>query len=160
MTGNLSGRWVLAILVAFFGVIIGVNSVFIVEAASTFRGEDEEEPYLQGVEFNKTLQRRAEQAVLGWNASLSARRDASGRVRVQVAMRDRSGQPLERLTIVARLRHPVDSAHDRIIALMETGNGNYAGSATGVGPGVWDVLIQLASPKTTAFEADRRIWLR
>jgi nitrogen fixation protein FixH len=159
MSGKLSGRSVLAILVAFFGVIVAVNVVFIVDAVTTFRGEDEQLPYLQGIEFNHTLQRRAEQAGLGWNATLSARRDASGRVRVQVGMRDRSGQPLEHLMLVTELRHPTDSAHDRKVVLTEMGNGTYEGSFADVSPGAWDVLIELASPKNVAFEAGRRTWL-
>jgi nitrogen fixation protein FixH len=159
MSGKFSGRSVLAILVTFFGVIIAVNVVFTVEAINTFRGEDEQRPYLQGIEFNHTLQRRAEQAGLGWSATLSARREASGRVRVQVGVRDRHGQPLEHLKLITELRHPADSARDRKVVLTEMGNGTYEGSVAGINPGSWDVLIQLASPKNVAFEAGRRVWL-
>src|SRR5690242_11403122 len=112
MTRKLSGKSVLAILVAFFGLIVGVNAIFIVEAASTFRGEDEQQPYLQGIEYNKTLAKRAEQAKLGWSATLSATRDNSGRLHIDVAIRDRQGQKLRHLRLVSELRHPSDSAHD------------------------------------------------
>jgi nitrogen fixation protein FixH len=159
MTSRLSGRSILAILVGFFGVIVAVNVVFIFEAVDTFRGEDEQRPYLQGIEFNQTLQRRAEQARLGWSATLAARRDALGSVRVQVGVRDRAGRPLEHLKLVTELRHPADAARDRMIALTELGSGNYTGSIAHVDPGVWDVLVQLAAPKNVVFEAERRVWL-
>ena len=58
---KLTGRGVLLILAGFFGVIILTNAIFITAAVRTFRGEDEAKPYLQGVEYNRTLVRRAEQ---------------------------------------------------------------------------------------------------
>ncbi|HEY1878254.1 MAG TPA: FixH family protein, partial [Rhizomicrobium sp.] len=66
MTGRLTGRGVLIWLFGFFAVIFAMNIYFIMVSSRTFRGEDEQKPYLQGVEFNQTLARRAEQESLGW----------------------------------------------------------------------------------------------
>jgi len=159
MTKTLSARNMVVLLVIFFGIIIGVNGVFMVEAVKTFRGEDVQEPYLQGIAYNKTLEQRERQAALGWSAAVSAVRDRSGRVELAIIMRDRNGNPLEHLALSSQLRHPVDAARDKLVALAELPSGVYAGSVDGVEPGAWDVEVRLASRDAIPFEAERRVWL-
>ncbi len=74
----------------------------------TFRGEDEQKPYLQGVEFNQTLARRAEQTALGWKATITATRLVRGDVRIEITIRDRGGKPVAELGLTGELRHPAD----------------------------------------------------
>ncbi|MEI7790042.1 MAG: FixH family protein, partial [Alphaproteobacteria bacterium] len=52
MIKTLTGRGVLLCLAGFFGLIFVTNAIFITEAVKTFRGEDEQLPYLQGVAYN------------------------------------------------------------------------------------------------------------
>src|SRR5579872_6722158 len=93
MNRQLTGRHVLIWFVAFFGVIFATNAYFITVAVQSFRGEDEAKPYLQGIEYNDTLMRRARQRMLGWNASISAARLRSGVVEVSVGLHDAHGAP-------------------------------------------------------------------
>src|SRR4051812_16256274 len=90
---TLTGRGVLIWLGGFFGLIMVTNVIFITVAVKTFRGEDEQKPYLQGVEYNHTLARRAEQAQLGWHASIDARRLPAGEVAIVVRLRHSDGVP-------------------------------------------------------------------
>ena len=159
MNRPLTGRGVLLWLTAFFGLIIAVNVVFITLSVDTFRGEDEQKPYLQGVEFNRTLARRAEQTREGWHATIAAARIPSGAVRIQVALRRPDGAPQTGLTLNGELRHPMDETRDLPLTLKETQAGLYSADLRGVRPGSWDVLVHTA-PGNSPFEASRRLWLR
>lgn len=108
MTERLTGRGVLIWLFGFFGVIFATNAYFIMVSTQTFRGEDEQKPYLQGVEYNQTLALRAEQAALGWKATITAIRLANGNVRVEVRIRDRNGNAVAEVGLAGALRHPAD----------------------------------------------------
>lgn len=159
MTDRLTGRGVLLWLFIFFGVIIAVNSYFIVIASRTFSGEDEDKPYLQGVEFNHILARHAEQAALGWKAAISATRLSSGVVSVEIRMRDRTGNPVAWTGLVGELRHPSDENRDRALRWTQTGPGTYQARLSGVAPGIWDVLVHSVNDQTP-FDAERRLWVR
>ena len=153
----LSGRAVLLWLAGFFGVIFAVNAAFITMSVKTFSGEDEQKPYLQGVEYNDSLARRTEQRRLGWQAQIGASRLSGGAVRIAVMVKDRNSQPLRGLALTAELRHPADERRDRQLSLAETAPGLYQSDVPGVMPGHWDVLV---SGKARApFEADRRLWV-
>lgn len=158
MTRNLSGRGVLLCLIGFFAVVIAVNAYFIFVSVDTFRGEDEQKPYLQGVEYNQTLARRAAQRSLGWRAAVSASRLASGEVRVAVALTRPDGTPQPGVKLQGELRHPADENRDRSLKLREVSPGSYQAYLSGIHPGRWDILIQTAR-NDVPFEASRRLWV-
>jgi nitrogen fixation protein FixH len=161
----LTARKTLAIFVASFGVVFAVNgymiaqaiSTFRGEAASTFRGESESDEYLQGVNFNQTLARRAQQKAMGWQAAIGASREVSGAVRIVLDVKSRDGSPVEGLDIQGVLRHPSDAHRDRMLAFFEKGSGAYQSLLTQVAPGAWEVDVR--SPNVP-FEASRTVWLR
>ena len=158
MTGKLTGGKVLLWLVGFFAVVIAVNVYFIVISVTTFRGEDEQKPYLQGVEYNQTLERRAAQEHLNWHATISADRLVSGAVRITVAIRDAAGNPQSRMTLSGLMRHPADEERDQDMKLRSIGSGEYQATVTGISRGSWDIVVQSAA-KDKPFEAVRRVWV-
>ena len=158
MTSKLTGRGVLVWLLIFFLPVIAVNVCFIYVAVSTFRGEDEQKPYLQGVEYSQTLARRAEQSRLGWSATIGAERLASGRVRVAVALRAPNGAAAQDVRLTGELRHPMDETRDHALNLVKVRAGEYQADVADVGPGTWDVVVK-TSADTTPFEASRRLWV-
>lgn len=158
MNRTLTGRDVLLCLVAFFGLIFATNAYFITVAVKTFSGEDEQKPYLQGVEYNDTLARRAEQRKLGWRATISAMRLPSGRVHFAVQLAHADGSPATRQILGGELRHPADENRDRPLDLKESAPGLYQVDLAGVGAGSWDVIVN-ASAKAVPFEAVRRVWV-
>lgn len=159
MTERLTGRGVLIWLFGFFGVIFATNAYFIMVSTQTFRGEDEQKPYLQGVEYNQTLALRAEQAALGWKATITAIRLANGNVRVEVRIRDRNGNAVAEVGLAGALRHPADENRDRVFHLTKAAPGMYQAELSDVSPGGWDVLVHSAGEQTP-FEASRRLWVR
>jgi nitrogen fixation protein FixH len=153
----LTGRRVLVWLGGFFGLIVATNAIFITEAVKTFRGEDEQKPYLQGVQYNNTLAHRAEQARLGWRASIDAHRLPAGQVEIQVELRHRDGSPETGARLAGELRHPADENRDRALQFSEIASGIYQATVQAA-PGNWDVLVSNA--QGAPFQATRRLWLR
>ena len=160
MTRVWNGYHILFALIAFFAVIFSVDGFFIVKAVTTFRGEDEQMPYLQGIAYNDTLDRRILQARLGWTARIAATRAGRDGVRIELLLLDRAGKPAPNVNIVAELKHPSDAEKDRRIELHRTANGQYAGAANSIDTGVWDLVVTAQDAPATPFEASRRIWLR
>ena len=160
MARTWTGQQVLAALIAIFAVVLGVNVLFVVKAYSTFSGEDEQKPYLQGVEFNETLQRRAVQLRLGWSGTMEAARIGRHSVRIVVHLAERSGKPISDVSLRAVLKHPSDAARDHSVNLRAEGAGTYEGVVNDVQSGLWDLKVAAQNAPTTPFEADRRIWLR
>lgn len=158
MTRKLTGRGVLVWLGAFFGLILVTNVIFITLAVRTFRGEDEQRPYLQGVRYNWTLARRAEQVRQGWQASIAADRLASGVVRATVSIAGGDGKPLAGGRLTGELRHPADENLDRPLRFREVAPGRYEAQTGNILTGVWDVLV--SNEGQTPFRASRRLWVQ
>jgi nitrogen fixation protein FixH len=154
----LTGRGVLIWLTGFFAVVMAVNVAFIVVSVKTFRGEDEQKPYLQGVEYNQTLAARAEQARLGWRARVAVRRLADGHVRLDVALDDPHAAPPDGVHLSAELRHPADENLDQHMHLSSSGGGRFWADAGNIGRGQWDVIVTSDS-NVTPFTAVRRLWV-
>jgi nitrogen fixation protein FixH len=157
MTGRLTGRGVLLLLVGFFGVIFATNAIFITAAVKTFRGEDEAKPYLQGVEYNDTLARRAEQARLGWHASIGDQRLSSGSVLLTVDVAEADGKAPTGLVLTGELRHPADEHRDRSLRFTETSPGHFETQLRDLTPGRWEMVV--SNSKDQPFQAERRLWV-
>ena len=99
MIKEIKGYHVLIGLLVFFTIIIAVNAIFLTQAVRTFRGEDEPRSYIQGINYNDTLERREAQAELGWTAV--SRVGAAG---VRLEITDADGQGVTGLMMEARLR--------------------------------------------------------
>jgi nitrogen fixation protein FixH len=157
MMCKLSGRGVLLLLAGFFGVIFATNAIFIAAAVRTFRGEDEAKPYLQGVEYNHTLARRAEQARLGWRASVGDQRLASGAVLLTIDVSQPDGKAPEGLSLTGELRHPADEHRDRVLRFSETTPGHFESLLRDLTPGRWEMVVSNSRDKP--FHAERRLWV-
>jgi nitrogen fixation protein FixH len=156
----LTGTKVVLMMTAFFGVVIAVNGVFIYEAIATFRGEDAKSAYLQGIDYNRTLDARAAQARLGWRATIGATRSRAGVVRVEVALRGVDARPvLESLRVTGSLDHPSDAERDVDLTFQSAGGGVYIGTASGVTPSSWNIVVRAKRPGGTQFEAWRQVSL-
>ncbi len=158
MNGPLTGRGVLFWLIGFFGLIFATNGYFITMAVKSFSGEDEQKPYLQGIAYNDTLARRAEQRKLGWQATMSAARLPTGAVRIAVNLVQSDGSPEVTASLSGELRHPANEHLDRPLALKEIQPGHYQMDLTNVRPGFWDVMVANAND-AKPFEAVRRVWV-
>lgn len=159
MRRELTGRAFLLYMCVFFAVVFAVNGYMAYEAVATFRGADESQAYREGMQYNTTLARRAEQARLGWTATIAAERLASGQVRVAVTLKKADGSPVTHLMLDGKLEHPADEARDRSLRFTEVRAGEYEGDVAGVSPGAWDTIVTTPA-HAVPFEATRRLWVR
>ena len=159
MNKTLTGRGVIFWLLAFFGVIFVVNAVFIGVAVKTFTGEDADNSYLQGVEYNRTLALRAEQEKLGWNATIEADRLPTGKVHIGVRLKQANGAPETAVALVGTLHHPSDETRDQKLRLAQVAPGEYVADVSNVRTGAWDVIVTTNAQTATPFEASRRLWV-
>jgi nitrogen fixation protein FixH len=157
MNRKLTGKGVFLILAGFFGVIIATNAFFITAAVRTFRGEDEARPYLQGVEYNHTLARRAEQARLGWRANMGDRRLPSGMVLLTIDVAQPNGEPPGGLALKGTLRHPADENRDLSLRFTETAPGHFETVVRDLAPGTWQMVVSNSNDRP--FQATRRLWV-
>lgn len=116
--GPFTGRHAAMILVAFFGVVIGVNMVMASFALSTFGGTVVDNSYVASQHYNEWLARADAQDRLGWNESVTV--DESRHVRLTVR---KDGAPVKGLRIVATLRHPLGQAPARAMRFAPAADG-------------------------------------
>lgn len=158
MTFPLTGRGVLLWLGGFFAIIFATNAYFVTMSVKTFRGEDEQLPYLQGINYNHMLAERTEQRALGWKGHVAIVRLPSGSARLQVTIRDAGDRPLGGLALRGELRHPADENRDRPVTMKGVGPGLYQADIDRIAPGAWDAVLRTESG--APFEVVQRLWLR
>lgn len=146
----LTGWHVLAMVVAFFAVVIGVDAVMITQAYRTFSGQVAKNPYEAGIAFNRTLARRRAEAALGWTVTAD---DTADR-RVVLRFADRDGKPLEGLTVTGVMERPATETGRLNLTFEAVAPGVYR---SGPAPaGAWDLSATARSGRGDLMEAQRR----
>jgi nitrogen fixation protein FixH len=132
---HLTGWHVLAMLVAFFGVIIGVNLTMAYFANSTWSGLVVANGFVASQSFDKDLAKSRAQAALGWTVDL--KHDANS---ISLSLTDKDGTPIDGLTITGDLERTVTDAEDQALTFTNLGGGIYSAPAT-LAPGLWEVEL-------------------
>lgn len=156
----LTGRTVLVCLLAFFGVVIGMNGVMIKLAVDTLPGTDVDSAYRASLAYNAEIEAAVAQAARGWSIVGRVERDADGRAAVKVEARDAARAPLTGLVFSARLSRPTDKRADRSTALFERESGIYLGKVSDLAPGLWDLVIEAGRGSERLFLSRNRMILR
>ena len=155
MTGQLTGRHVLAWLGSFFLVMFAANGALIYFALHTLHGEAMENSYDASQAFNKRIAEARAQDERGWKADVLTRAEGPGE-RVMVEFHDKSGAPISDLTVTAHFEHPFDAAQDRSATLLSDG-ANYEGVATPVGHGRWTLVIEASRGAERLFRSENKM---
>ncbi|MBW7960942.1 FixH family protein [Bradyrhizobium sp. BR 10261] len=158
-TRPLTGTKVFLILVAFFGVVIGVNVTMMKLAIATLPGTDVDSPYAAGLAYDREISAAQDQASRKWQVNAHIERRADGNAVLQVEARDASGQPLTGLKFAGRLERPTDKRADLAVGLAEAGIGIYRGNAAAVAPGQWDLVIEGDAKGERVFLSRNRVIL-
>jgi len=140
-----TGWHMLAVMVAFFGVIIGVNITLAVLANKTWSGLIVANGYVASQQFNKNEERARAQALLGWRAELAHDKGV-----FTVTMKSKDGRPLPGLKIEGTLRRPVTAKDDMVLAFADDGDGSYSARAV-LAPGQWEFEMAVRSPQGQSF---------
>lgn len=120
MNQRFTGRHLLLILVAGFGIIIAVNLFMAVMAMRTFPGLIVENSYVASQEFNKGLQAGRQQQQLGWQVATTL----EGRTLV-VDARTALNEPLRGAVVEAIFHHPLGAAEPVQFRLHEGSDGRW-----------------------------------
>lgn len=148
---RVTGRHVLAGILAFFSVVIAVDVVFTVLAVRTFPGAVSVTPYEDGLLYNRKLARMSAQEQLGWR--LAAAPIPGG---VALELRDHAGAPLTGLSISGQLQRPATEHGRQALTFREAVPGRYVASAERF-DGVWDLTAVARDPQGRSLEAERRL---
>lgn len=156
---QITGRKVLIAMLAFFGVIIAVDSVMMYQAISTFGGIETADSYRKGVAYNQRIAQDAAQDALGWKQDVTL--DASTGT-IAVTLTDRNGKGVEGLAISVILGRPATDAFDTSSDLIDRGNGRHEAAVPNLQSGTWVVAVS-ARPATTPnavalYQSKARIW--
>ena len=158
---KITGKHVLVMLLAFFGVMLVVNAVFVYFATSTFSGLSTEDAYRKGVHYNDSLAEFRAQQTAGWSASV----EVAGET-VRLTIRDGDGRPVDGLEIRAHLGRPATQAMDRQLAFTGEGEGLYVAETGGLAAGQWQLNVDAfaaGDPGPAAepppYKVTARLWL-
>lgn len=162
-SGNftITGRHVLAAMLAFFATVIAVNVAFIVVATRSFPGLASKEAFSNGLARSFYAERaaHAEQRARGWRMGLEGRREADGGARLVVRMTDGEGRGLRGLALEGTLRRRVTEADDRVLSFEEAGDGRYEARLSEVKGGAWRIVLRTRFPDGAPFEEEGELWL-
>lgn len=146
-----TGWHMLAIMVAFFGVIIAVNLLMATFANTSWTGLVVQNTYVASQQFNERVAESRAQAALGWKATLSI---ANGEIRY--SLDDASGTPVRAESVVASFRRPAYEAEDWQVTLAAKADGDFA-AAAGVRDGIWIVNTEARMTDGTSYQEARRV---
>jgi nitrogen fixation protein FixH len=155
---RLTGRAVLIMLIAFFGVVIAVNMVMLKVAVKSFSGLEEKNAYLAGMSYDRALAAARAQDARGWKVEAHLERPAPGRTQVTLARSD-DARASAQLLARARFEHPADNRQDRALALSPRGEGAWAGELD-LPQGDWDLSIELRAGDEVVFRSRERVRIR
>ena len=135
----ITGRMVFFMMVAFFGVVIGVNLVMMRLAIQTLPGTEVDSAYSASLAYEKEIATARAQSARNWKVDAHVERSGQGGATLRVEARDNSGQPVSGLTFQGRFERPTDRRGDLPVTLAEVGIGIYRGSAETIAPanGTW-----------------------
>ena len=155
----LTGRKVLFMLVAFFGVVIGVNLVMMRLAIQTLPGTEVDSAYSASLAYEKEIAAARDQNARNWKIDAHIQRNGQVGATLQVEARDNDGRPMSGLKFQGRFERPTDRRADLPVVLAETGIGIYRGSAPAIAPGQWDLVLEGIAQGQRMFLSKNRVLL-
>jgi nitrogen fixation protein FixH len=149
---RLTGWHVLAIFVVFFGIVIAVDTIMVLDAYRTYPGEVSSQPFEEGLAWDSELNQQHTQAELGWR--MTAGFAAPGVI--EITARDQAGRPVGLTRIEARLERPATEQGRRDIQFQPSAPGAYR-AAVGALAGAWDLRLSAYDRQGRRFDAERRL---
>jgi nitrogen fixation protein FixH len=138
----LTGRQVFLLLVAFFGVVIGVNLVMMKLAIQTLPGTEVDSAYSASLAYKREIAASHDQNARNWKVDAQVQRGPDGRATLQIEAYDNTGIPMSGLKFQGSFERPTDKRADRPVALAEVGRGIYRGTTPEIASGQWDLVLQ------------------
>ena len=150
-TAEFTGRHMLAIMLVFFGLIIGVNVTMAVFASTSWTGLVVKNAYVASQEFNAKAAEARAQAALGLTAVLTI---ADGTIAYRLI--DASGRTVPITSATASFHRPVSTSEDTLLWLVVRPGGSVE-AWHAPGDGVWIMEILADAGFAHAWRETRRV---
>jgi nitrogen fixation protein FixH len=148
-----TGRHMLAFILAFFGVVIAVNLTMATLANTSWTGLVVENTYVASQQFNKKAEEGRAQAALGWTGKLTI---AWGEVRY--GLTDAAGKPVPLHGVKVLFRHPAYEKEDKAVILALASGQEFAAQHMPK-DGVWIVEVDADAGLAEPYREVRRIMI-
>lgn len=155
----LTGRHVLACVVAFFAVIFAANFVLVKLALDTLPGTDVDSAYRASLAYGGEIAAAHAQEQRGWRVAAHVERAPANAARVLIEARDATDAPLAGLSFSAQLARPTDRRIDRTVTISDRGGGVYGGEVADIPPGQWNLVIEATRGSDRVFQSKNRVML-
>jgi len=153
-------RWIPAIFVLGFLVVVAVNTVLIVTATGSFSGLVVAHPYKKGAEYTQVHQALVAQKALDWHYTIEtiaqSGAQGGGQIRLIMQWNDRAGLALSDLAVSLDASRPVENVVPIEVDLQSRGGGRYETVLDLPREGLWDLRIT-ATQSGRQFVAAERI---
>lgn len=149
-----TGRHMLAIMIAFFGVIIAVNLTMATFAISSWTGAVAKDTFSASQHFNNIAGQAKQQDKLGWTSRLAI---ADGRVEYRLT--DSLGNVVGARQATANFRRPAYESEDQTVALERQPDGSFA-APVALRDGLWIVEVESDAGLDHPYRTTRRLVLR
>lgn len=149
-----TGWHMLAIMVAFFSVVIAVNLTMAFLARSSWTGFVVENTYVASQQFNRKAAEGRAQAALGWKPDLAI---AGGTIRYRLL--DADGKAVAATQVTASLRRPSSVSEDREVVLARQPDAWFSAPLE-LGDGQWIAEIHSEAGLEHPYRDVRRLTLR
>ncbi len=146
----LTGRKVLLIILAFFGVIITVNLVLAFNAIRTFPGLEVKNSYVASQQFDAL---REAQIGLGWRLAVDY-----GDGELMLRFVDAAGQPVQPAKLEATVGRATERRSD-VTPVFEYSDGIFK-APLDLAPGIWEVRLKAYSDDGTLFRQTRELFVK
>jgi nitrogen fixation protein FixH len=137
---TLTGSHVLVWMLGFFGLMFVVNGIFLWAAITSFPGEEVKHSYLQGLQYNKTIETRSHQQNMMWTAEVGLVESDSGKMLV-ARLFDGDGNPLAARSVGGEFRRAATQESDLVLELLPVGAGEFQAALPTLATGAWHVTI-------------------
>jgi len=157
----LTGRHVLAAMIAFFGVVFAANGIMTYAALTTFSGIETPNAYQVGRDYNQTLQAAADQGARGWQVSVEevfTPTPDGALAQVEVRVANAAGDPVEGLDGTLTFWRPVARGDDVLVRMEDRAAGLYGATAALPARGHWEVRLSLRAPGLAPYYLEKRVW--
>ncbi|MFD2207569.1 FixH family protein [Kiloniella antarctica] len=156
---KLTGKHFLLYILSFFGVIIGMNLVFVYFATNTWTGLSKDNAYIDGLNYNKTIEAAQAQEALKWQSQLSLTPVGDQYLLVFV-LEDKDIQALSGFTVTAKIGRPTLQDYDQTLILAESQAGNYETTFDLPLNGQWQVSLNAISPDGIPYQIEQRFFMK
>lgn len=151
--GEFTGWHMLAIMVAFFGVIVSVNMTMAVFAGRTWTGLVVKNSYVASQNFNEEIAAAKAQKARGWQSTLTYRDGV-----ISFKLEDRDRQPIIYDDLTLFFGRPAFEQSDGSVKLRHVGGGRYRAEHA-LAAGTWALKV-VGANGNLAYRRDSRLFVR